>query len=402
MKICAVIAEYNPFHNAHKQHLELTRKLTGCEGIACIMSGNFVQRGEPAITDKHARTLMALAGGADLVIELPAVFALSSANRFAYGGVYLANALGCVDALSFGSECGNIEALSKVASLQLNESDELSCLIKQYLSDGLSHATAVTEAFSKLYGTDKNLLSQPNNILAVEYLKALKQLNSTIEPITVKRFKTEHDSLDTCGNFASASALRKMLKSGQDITSYLPDAAQDIFADATQDGLVFPDMLGNLLLYTLRKTAITHPDMSYLKNINDVTEGLENRILKASFKDVSFEELADAVSSKRYTVARIKRILCSVLLNITKDMAKKNPSYIRVLGFNQTGQKMLSVIGETARLPVITKAADYEKACDDDIFKTDILSGDVYALLRNKKPLRASRGDYRNFPVIFK
>ena len=142
--------------------------------------------------------------------------------------------------------------------------------------------------------------------------------------------------------------------------------------------------------------------MSYLKNINDVTEGLENRILKASFKDVSFEELADAVSSKRYTVARIKRILCSVLLNITKDMAKKNPSYIRVLGFNQTGQKMLSVIGETARLPVITKAADYEKACDDDIFKTDILSGDVYALLRNKKPLRASRGDYRNFPVIFK
>lgn len=364
MKNAAIICEYNPFHNGHKYQIEQAK--LSHDAVVCIMSGSFVQRGDIAIFDKWTRANAALSFGCDLVLELPVCFSLNTAERFAYGGVSLADSLGIVDTLFFGSECGDIKNLTSTANILSNEPLEVSEEIRKYMAEGMSHPSAKTKAYSKII--DDGLIKEPNNILGIEYIKALKAINSTIIPQTIKRNSVSHHDLTSANKFASATLIRQLLNENKDISQFVP---------VKYPKLVKTDKLNELLRYKLLEMSAYE-----LSQINDVSEGLENRIKEAIKECITFDEICEFVKSKRYTLSRIRRILLSSLLGIDKNIAKNPPSYIRVLGATKKGLDLLSQIKEKSTLPIITKTADYKgfnKAFDLDIYATD-----VYNILQNK------------------
>lgn len=379
MKTYGIVAEFNPFHNGHEYLIEQGKK-AGAEKTVCVMSGNFVQRGEPAVCSKWRRTEMALKCGADLVVELPVLWAVSSAERFAYGAASILNSMGCVDNLLFGCENADSHSLFSAASLCLSE--EYSEVLKEFLSEGLSFPAAREKAVLSISDErTAEILKTPNNILAVEYCKALLRLKSSINPVCVNRTGVDHDSENLNESFASASAIRKMLSSDfERVADFMPEKTFELFKKANDEVRLLKDFKNlDLPLISMLRRA----DASEISLVPDVSEGLEYKIKEAAKSGTSFGEIADLVKSKRYTHSRIRRILLLFYLGIyTKDLAD-TPPYIRVLGFNSRGRELLSQMKKTASLPVIMRYNDIVKLSGQckSVFDTESRAVDMYNTL---------------------
>ena len=348
-KTAAIIAEYNPFHNGHQLHIARTKALCDAENIVVIMSGNFVQRGDCSIADKFSRTRMALAGGADLVLELPLPFACAGAEKFAAGGVGIADALGCVDYLSFGMECSDIGRLLKAANAVSDEA--IKSELDRQLSDGKSFAAARTEAVRSVYGDDiAEVICMPNNTLAVEYIRALKRLHSDIVPIGIPREGAPHDSEQISGDIASATAVRHMIAEGQlaDAGRYMPEYTFHELEVLINEGKSPADINSAERAILSRLRSMTREQFGRLP---DISEGLENRIFDCVRSAKSLDELYLSVKSKRYSHARIRRIILSAFLGIRREHSE-SLHYIRILGMNEKGKKLLSVA--KPKLPMIS------------------------------------------------
>ncbi|MBQ9964581.1 MAG: nucleotidyltransferase family protein [Clostridia bacterium] len=351
MRIAGIIAEYNPFHNGHALHIEKTREPNGgCEAthVVAVMSGSFVQRGEPAILSKFDRAKAALAGGVDLVIELPVPFCLASAEGFARGAVSLLDALGCVDVLSFGSESGVLPPLQKAITVM--ESPRFSSLLKYHLSMGISFAEAQQKALAEIAGTTAaSVLETPNNTLGIEYLKALQAIGSAIQPFTVKRTGVAHDGMTPMGDLASASYLRTLLQSDRLLNAlpYMPAGCAAVLSDAAEDGRapVLAKTLDRAVLAQLRRLSLEE-----LQTVPQLSEGLENRVHNAIRKAGSLDELENSIKTKRYPLTRIRRLIWSAFLGITEEHVSTPPPYIRVLAANERGKEILSVAKPAAPL----------------------------------------------------
>ncbi|MBQ3037955.1 MAG: nucleotidyltransferase [Clostridia bacterium] len=384
MKICAIICEYNPFHNGHKYQIEEIKKEH--DAVICIMSGAFVQRGDAAIFDKWTRAECALLNGVDLVIELPVCFSVNTAERFSFGAISILDKLGVVNSLCFGSECGDIDILIKAEDILANEPYEVSEYIKKLLDKGISYPKARSIAFSSFI--DEGILTEPNNILALEYIHALKSLNSTISPITLKRKDAGHHDISLDKSIASATAIRSLIRENKDFSTYVPENTYALYKTSPIADI---SRLDTALIYILRTTP---PEI--LKKINDVTEGLENRLINSAYECSGFHGLCKKIKTKRYTYTKLSRILVSVLLYQTKELSKSAPGYVRVLGMNSVGMDILSDIKKKSSLQIITKPSDFKNF--NASFKLDIKSGDIYSLCfeDNDKNMR----DYYNSPII--
>lgn len=343
--------------------------------------------GDTSIIDKWSKAEIALKIGVDLVVELPTIYSISSAENFAEGAIKLLSAFGKDVTLSFGSECGDISALTQIANVLCSEPKEYLTILQHELAKGVSYPKARENALMFYLGDVRkyaNILSSPNNILGIEYLKAMKKLKSNISAITIKRIGTDYNSVETVENIASATALRKLIFSNKDISSYLPTFSFDILKNNIKYGKIVNSIscFEREIIYTLRKMSL-----SDIENLQDVTEGLVNSIKSASDSCNNLEDLINSIKSKRYTRSRIQRILLYSLLNITKkdkiDSYKINP-YIRVLGVSHRGKNLLSQISENKKYPVITSVKKFIDNNNNKVLKSmlekDILASNIYTL----------------------
>ena len=378
-KTAGIICEYNTFHNGHKYQIETTKKAAGCEYIVCAMSGSMVQRGDAAIYDKWTRCRAAIEGGADLVVELPAYYVLQSAQNFALGGVELLSKLGVVDILSFGSETGNIELLSKIADIIYDEPPEFRSEIEAALAKGSGYPAAFQAALSAAGG----MTLEPNDILAVNYLSAIKKNGAKLTPFALKRTVPYHAEIASDGLNASATAIRSMIQSGKEISSYIP-------AEYTADTYDIKN-IESLILGFFR---LCNPQK--LKDIIGMEDGLENRLISCARKAASLEEFIETAVTKRYTYHRIRRVMFSCIMGITPG---KHMDYVRVLGFNSKGRKLLSEIKAKSDLTIITKTAGFSPTADS-MFEYDIKTTDIASLCCSNKSKRKAGIDYITSPVI--
>lgn len=344
MKTYGIICEYNPFHNGHIYQIEETRK-QGATHIVAIMSGNYVQRGDVAMIDKFARAKAAVEGGVDLVIEMPVVYSIASANFFARAGVMMLGALGCVDGISFGSECGDIELLKNaaMASFNMSTKESMEAKVKPLLSQGMSFPAAMQQAIALENGPMiASVFDSPNNILAVEYLKAMKLLNLDFDIFTVKRKGAAHDSTEASEGIASGSLIREMIEDGEDISAYVPGYMADIINEyAEKQQLAYFDNLERELLFLLRSLV---PPL--IAECPDVDPGLAGLIFKAGIDSVSVDDFLERAGTKRYTEARLRRILLNLYTGIKASDLMIMPSYGRVLAFNERGTEILKASKE--------------------------------------------------------
>lgn len=396
--ITGIITEYNPFHKGHEYHLQKAKYDTDASGIVCVMSGNFMQRGIPGIVDKWKRTEMALRNGVDLVLELPLVYSVSSAEHFAFGSVSLLHSLGIVDYLYFGSEEGSIDTLEDIARTLVSEPYEYKNLLKTNLKLGLPFHTSRAKALNDYLNSNSvlDVLSNSNNILGIEYIKALVALDSSIVPKTLKREGSSYNDANLNSFFSSATSIRKHLKENSlsELTSMLPKASYDILYNLSSSNypFIFEEDMFKYIKYKL----FTNGE-SLLK-LPDISEGLENKILKEISTSSSLNELILNSKSKRYTYTRINRILAQSFLNLENfdlfSLSKTPVPYARVLGFNSTGQNMLKKIKANSDIRIITKVPK-NNLCDH--MKIDILGTKAYSLLNPKiNPM----DDYLKSPII--
>lgn len=376
-----IVAEFNPFHNGHKYLISQAKRLTGETAAVAVMSGEWVQRGESAITDKWSRAEMALRGGIDLVLELPVTFSLNSAREFARGAISVLNAAGIVTTLSFGSECGDSNALNSAAEALLNEPEQVSEAIKKLVSSGESFAAARCEAYSGII--PKNILSEPNDILALEYLRAAKEMGAKLNICAIKRGGAGHDSDIASGDIASASYIRSLLLEGESAKRYMPDFNFPIYSPSALDTAVIARFRAG--------------DAEYLKNISGISEGLENRFIKSAMTAQTAAELCELVKSKRYAHSRLRRAAYAALLGITKKEAALPPSYIRVLGMNTAGKALLKEMKSASSLPIVIKAADF---AGDKLFNICSRAEDIFALCAPLPQLKRGGRNLSRTPVI--
>ncbi len=379
MTVAAIAAEYNPFHNGHAYHIAKTRE-AGATHIVAIMSGNFTQRGTPAIAEKRARVRSALAGGADLIIELPLPYAMATAQRFALGVAGIAEGMGCVDVLSFGSESGYLSILKAAADAV--DSAPVREHMAGLLSTGMTFARARQQAVSAVCGDEvAEMLGSPNDALAVEYIRQLGCIGSRIVPFAVVRQGARHDDTVAKGELASASFLRALMRSGGAgaVADFMPRASHaSLLAAARESLLPFDESrLGAMMLATLRRMTAEE-----LSRMPDLSEGLENRIYAAIRQACSAEEIYALAKSKRYTAARIRRVVMSAFLGLESVYGEQKPPYIRVLGFNARGRQVLARMKETATLPVSDSLAylgRVDEACAAFV-ELEARSTDIYLL----------------------
>lgn len=393
--ILGIVSEYNPFHNGHLLHLQQSKELTNTAFSVAVMSGNFVQRGDTSLVDKWAKAQMALESGVDLVIELPTIYALSSAENFADGAVKILDSLGVVDYISFGSEIGEIGPLDDVANILYKEPKEFSSLITTQLKSGLSYPKAREIALQQFFGNSKKyseVLNNPNNILGVEYLKALKRRKSHITPITIKRNYSDYNSTTIKNGYASATAIRTMIQEKKNVHYVVPYESYEILDEKIASGKIVPSIkvFEKEIIYNLRKMTLDE-----IANLPDVTEGLENKIKIAANNCNNLDDLISKIKSKRYTQSRIQRILLYSLLNITQkdiNISKRVTPYIRVLGFNKHGKRIISAISAAnPKLQIIVSVKKFmENASDNNLKKMmakDIFATNVYTLAFENEPL---------------
>ena len=397
MKVSGIICEYNPFHNGHLHHIKETRK-NGATHIVAVMSGNFVQRGDTAVMDKLDRARLAVRSGADLVIELPVQYSLASAQKFAEGAVWLLNNIGVVSELSFGSECGDIEKLQKALKVVEYIAVAKADTIKGIMEKGYTYPRALSSVIDGVDESISDIIEQPNNMLAIEYLRAINKFSSTIKPFTVARRGTVHDGMKAGGEYASAAYIRECLGKGygaEIIRDFTTPLWADAIAKAIQRGEISSlKRLERVLLYKLRTTNVQE-----IAQISDVGQGLENRIYAARMAG-SIEELMFTVKTKRYTMARIKRILLSLLIGIKKSDMDNLPTYGRILAINERGQEILAAAKGRAKIPYATSISKLSQV--DEVSKRfaelEIKASDVYGLSLEK--VNSAEKDYRAKIVI--
>ena len=389
-KVLGIIAEYNPFHNGHLYHLQKSLHDTGSSYSIAVISGNFTQRGSTSLVDKWTKTEIALKNGIDLVIELPLLYSISSAENFAEGAIKIFDSLKVVDYISFGSESGDISTLNTVADILYKEPREYKNILSHELGKGLSFPKARENALL-MYLKDirkfSSVLSSPNNILGIEYLKALKKHKSNITPLTVERFDSNYNDTSYTGNIASATAIRNIVKNGSfDILrKVIPESTYSILLDNVKIGHIIPDLsvFEREIIYLLRKMSIAE-----IAELPDVGEGLENAIKNTANSCNSIVEFLNIIKSKRYTNTRLQRILLYTLLGITKKdiaLSKKLTPYIRVLGFNDKGKYLISEISKAnPKLEIITSVKKYMDTSNNKnskyMLEKDIWATNVYTI----------------------
>ena len=375
MKICAIICEYNPFHNGHAYLLSEAKRQTGADFLVCVMSGNFVQRGEAAILNKYERARHAVLSGADAVVELPVVFSTSNAELFAKGGVKIARALGA-DFLSFGVESGKEDDFLQAAKTLIHEPKEISDKIKEYLNDGESYAKAREKAWENRF--PNGFLLTPNNILGIEYAKAIVENGYPVKLFPIPRIGVEHNANDPQGHFASAKTIREAVGRGEKDTvkPYLPPYVFQTLENDPQTALKFAERLA---LITRSKEEI--------KRVLDCTEGLENAVKKQA-TDFS-QDVCAALTSKRYTASRIKRILLQNLLKIDERFIRaclQAPLYLRLLSIRKEKEELLSVLSKNET--TICRAGDQNSLSGiaKECFEKDLYADEVYAVITEQSP----------------
>ena len=346
MKVAGIIVEYNPLHNGHLHHILETRKISKCDYLIAVMSGNFTQRGEVAMIDKFTRTKMALLNHVDLVIELPFVFSVQSADIFAYTSVAILNHLK-VDEIYFGSESDNIDELYLLSDIL--DSAEYNNLVLKYSKEGNSYPTSSNLAVSDLI--DTKAYSLPNNILGIHYIRAVKKLKSNIKVCSIKRIETNYFDEFTIGkSIQSATTIRKMIKNKKNIEEFVPE---NVFNLLKNRKIIDLNMFAKYLKYKIHSS--TNEE---LKNIFNISEGFENRIKKVT----DFSSVTDLISqliTKRYTNSKIRRSLIHILCNTQKKMINSfEIPYLRILGMNYNGQEYLNLIKKDLSIPLISKITD--------------------------------------------
>lgn len=389
MRTAGIVSEFNIFHNGHKYLIDKVHE--DHDAVVCIMSGSFVQRGDAAITDKWTRAEFALKNGADLILELPVIYSLNNAESFAAGAVKILGNTGVIDDICFGSVCGDAEKLTAVAEMIENEPEDVSEKIKGYLAEGFSYPASLEKAFTELKGSE--ILRDPDDMLGVEYIRAMMKMDragnrsrSRMQPCPIKRIGTRHDSTAANGGYASASLIRNMLREGEDVSRFVPEnvCGFDIYDI---------ERISAAEIYKLRTI---YPET--LSMINGISEGFENRLIRASYAGDTLEKLCLEAKTKRYTLARIRRSVIASLLDLTAALCRREPSYIRVLGMNETGMKILAEMRSSAELPVITKTADY--TVGDPIFQAELRATAAFALCGGGD--LNGKSDYTKSPIIIK
>lgn len=375
MKIVGIIAEFNPFHNGHKYLIEKAKEITRADLAVCIMSGSFTQAGNVAVQNKFERAKSAIENGFDVVIELPTIYATASSEYFAFGAVNILNSLGCIDYLCFGSETGNTDTLISIATKLLNNNDKMWELITEELRKGISFAVAREKAISTFL-TEKELQisNSSNNILAVQYIKSLIQLKSKIIPIAIKREENN--------NIISATKIRELLSEKKDVSKYIPTPIE------------FSPYDYNFTFHSLVRFQCIYLKPNELREINEVSEGLENKIYEEVNYSIDYEDLIKNIKSKRYQLTRIKRILVNILLRIKKDtfmrLNSKNNIYAHVLAVNpDTKKDILSILNKNSKAVIITSLNDEFISTLNPIVKEslelDILAANYRDLIFNEK-----------------
>lgn len=425
LQVAGVIAEYNPFHKGHGYHLKITRRLTGADCIISVLSGNFTQRGEPAIANKWARTRMALAEGVDIVLELPVVYATQHAQGFASGAVQLLAATGVVDYLVFGSEHGKISELEGLAHFLLGEGRDYQRKLRTYLNSGLPFPAARANSLMDIQrrggipGLEHlssqqvySLLRHPNNILALEYLQALLRSQSNIRPITIPRLGAGYHE-ENIGKtmLASARAIRSALQAHDwrvKLPRVMPQKPWGILQGEIDAGRapIFLNSYQAQIINLIRRTP-----SSALGQIAGIREGLENRLKRAANSCGTIECLLAKVKTKRYTQAHLQRLLIHLLLNMTREDAKdfspqSKPCYLRPLGFSPRGRQLLPAIKKKASLPLVTRPARHLGAliCNSKraarMWELETLATDLYVLAYPSHGERKGGQDYTHPMVI--
>lgn len=434
MKTAGIIAEYNPFHRGHEYQIQYTKQKLGADYVIVAMSGDYVQRGTPALLSKHARAEMALRCGADLVLEMPVSVCTASAEAFAMGGISLLDGLGVVDMLCFGSEAGEISALKELAEILVKEPEEYKILLKQFLSQGLSFPVARSQALTEYFKNPCNfsgddfggiltplfnevtqILNTPNNILGIEYCKALLRLNSSIRPVTVRRkgmgYHNTASDLNSVSDFASASAIRELIcvpdnnncsghsvKNVSDIlATWIPSGAFDIFRMLlNSQEFLTEDVLDSILSYCLLQK-----NVSELASFLDVSENLAQRIVNQRNLLQGFSKSASVLKTKELTQTRIQRALLHIILGIRQ--APEKVPYARVLGFKKESSFLLKTIKNNSCIPVITKLADASSLLDSqaqELLKETTFASNLYESLLAQKNGRKFIHEYEKQIVI--
>ncbi|NCC15267.1 MAG: nucleotidyltransferase [Clostridia bacterium] len=401
MKTIGIITEYNPFHLGHQYMIEDAKKKSCADRVVVVMSGNFVQRGEPAFFDKWTRAKAALANGADMVLELPVLFAAANAETFARAAVRILEDTGIVDVLCFGSESGNLTSLQEAAKLMSNETEEFRSLLKANLDEGMSYPSARAKALETISNINCEILSQPNHILALEYLKALEHYHCRMIPMTIKREGANYHNPSLIAKFASASAIRKGFLEDQMAQAYaqVPENCYAVYSKALSLGTapVLWKNYADALNYKLRTMSAED-----LRQIFEVTEGLENRILRAVDTCYEIEDLIEFIKSKRYTRTKIQRILLHILLDIKAAevsyfMEKPHMPYLRVLGFCKENADILGDLTMNAKCPILTNLKKAPEILDEDglhLLALEKTATNLYTMAAPNPLYRATNQDF--------
>jgi len=406
MKICGIIAEYNPFHNGHEYHIGKAKELTGCDFVVVCMSGDYVQRGLPAVTDKYNRTEAALKGGADLIIELPTVYAVSSAENFAMGAVTILDKVGC-DYLCFGSELNNTQILYKAADafdeIEKNHSD----MLARYQKNGLSYAKSMERVMTEAGKEFPSLLS--NDKLGIAYIRAMRKIGSRMNVVTVGRMGGDYLSKDKSA--LSAMAVRELLKGNSDKSSVgelVPEYSLPHLIDESCDfrKTVMPDDFSDLLYMKIMDIKDGSVDAKEFRNklatYVDVSDNIAGRIVNNINGYSGFSDFAEKVHTPEYTMSRVYRAFMHILLDITindmNDFMKFGAAYVRILGFNIKSREMLSFIKKNSDIKIISKLADAERILDENelnMLKKDIMAADIYEYIESRIQSRERISEFR-------
>lgn len=399
MKVLGIVAEYNPFHKGHAYHLKEAKKAAKADYSVAIMSSNFLQRGQPALFNKWQRAEMAILNGLDLVIELPVLFSARSAWYFAFNSLYILNNTGLVSHLAFGLEEGKAEDLEGLAAFLAHENEDYKSVLKNNLGLGLSLPAARELAIKEFFPSFSLDLNQPNLILALNYLKAIKLLESPIEPVYVERIGHYHGS-EVHQDIASATHIRSLIERNQPAyKNYLPAASLEVIERLYKEGFkpVFLEDFSREIFYSLRKA-----NLQELKNILSINEGLENRLLKSLSEAANLEDMIRITKSKRYPESRVQRIMAELLLGMTKDYSHDLPLYIRVLAFNSKGKEVITLIKEKSKLPLIDKFASNYKKADKNLKRQldfEVKATNIYALAQKTGRYGAYQQEFTSSPL---
>ena len=410
MKICGIIAEYNPFHNGHLHQLQEAARLSQADYTIVVMSGNFMQRGTPALMDKYYRAKAALSGGADLVLELPTYYAAASAEYFALGGISLLDKLNVVTHLCFRSECGDTQFLSQIAEITADESPDYQACLQSHLRSGKTYPSARTAAILEVcpeLSASISELSNPNNILGIEYIKNIRRLNSDIIPLTLKRCGSDYHDIRLGINQSSATAIRQAILNEvpiSELSEQMPEESFDILSGYLEENKpVFLQDFSEILYYKL----LPERDNGFTQYL-DVSQALSDRIVKHLYEFDGFEAFCDLLKTKEVTYSRISRCLLHILLDMRKSELDKYINelditpYARILGFRKSSTALLTEISKHASIPLISKLADAQTLLSENVYamlKKEILINDIYSCIRASKNKTPMTNEYST-PIV--